>query len=360
MTPGDNSVEAPGPEGSREPDEGTRTGTRTRRIAAILGAVVLVAAVAPFVAFAVPQVVGADHGFVVLSGSMEPSISPGDVVFVASGPVGVGDVVTYQTGNDVPTTHRVVEAVDGAYRTKGDANENADRAMVQPDQLLGRVVFVVPLIGHVILWVNTPVGFALLVVAPLLVLGAMEARRFLGESADGPDGDPTTDPVADATGRTAASVDAVTVEATERRAPDRNNDGDLDTDLNWNPETDRDTDFVANSDPDTVSEPAPGRNDHRTVVVEGIDLAVTVWMLLAFAVYAGYVLVEGVLRTGVPGPIHVAVFTGVSVAFLLVATLTGRERLRARRRRRESTPRRSGVDGPPDTDADSDGVGGGD
>jgi len=53
------------------------------RAVRIVGLILLIALVLPFVAYAVPQVAGAEHSFVVLSGSMEPSISPGDVVLVA-------------------------------------------------------------------------------------------------------------------------------------------------------------------------------------------------------------------------------------------------------------------------------------
>ena len=45
----------------------------TLRLAAnVLGVLIIVAVVAPFVVYAVPSVVGADHGLVILSGSMEP------------------------------------------------------------------------------------------------------------------------------------------------------------------------------------------------------------------------------------------------------------------------------------------------
>ncbi|MFW5964129.1 MAG: signal peptidase I, partial [Natronomonas sp.] len=258
------------------------TGRWKRRAPAILGFVLLIALVAPFVVFAVPQTVGADHGFVVLSGSMEPAISPGDVVIVASGPVAVGDVITYRTGNDVPTTHRVIEEVDGAYRTKGDANENADAGLVDPSQVLGSVVVVIPLIGYVILWANTTVGFALLVVIPLALLVAMEAYRFLETPEETPD----------------ASVESSTAES---------------------------------------EAPASAVPPQRTVDIAPMDLSLTFWVLLAFSAYAGYVVVSDVSRTGVPSPLGVGVFSGALVGFLLVAGLAGRERLRARRGRRADT-----------------------
>jgi len=298
----------PAPEKSSE----TTTSGRARRIAAVLGFVLIVALVVPFVVFAVPQTIGADHGFVVLSGSMEPAISPGDVVIVASGPVAVGDVITYRTGNEVPTTHRIVEEVDGAYRTKGDANENVDAGLVDPSQVLGNVVVVIPLIGYVILWANTTVGFALLVVVPLVLLGGMEAYRFL---------------------RTPEEEHDATSTATDGRAGAP--DGSVPAEV------------AVTETEDSPSEASP----QKTVEVAGLDLSLTLWVLLAFAAYAGYVLFTEVSRTGVPSAVGVGVFTGALVGFLLVAALVGRERLRTRRQDAEPVAV---------TDPDADGTPGGD
>lgn len=146
-------------------------GATVRRLLGTLGVLLLIAAIVPFVIFAVPQVVGGDHGFVVLSGSMEPALSPGDVIIVdESASVGVGDVVTFDDGNTVPTTHRVIGVEGGQYVTQGDANENADGQPVPAGAVLGRVTLVIPLIGYAILWANTPVGYISLVLVPIGLL----------------------------------------------------------------------------------------------------------------------------------------------------------------------------------------------
>src|SRR5687768_4040409 len=70
----------------------------------------------------------------VLSGSMQPTIRPGDVVVATPTPssnVRAGDIVTFQLPDGEGTvTHRVakVRRVDGELKiiTKGDANEAAD------------------------------------------------------------------------------------------------------------------------------------------------------------------------------------------------------------------------------------------
>jgi signal peptidase len=151
----------------------------TPSLRSVVLTLVVVLVVSPFAVYAVPELVGADESYVVLTGSMRPAIAPGDVVVVKAVPaasVGVGDVITFDRGSDVPTTHRVVEVVaraDGpAFRTQGDANEDPDGGLVTPEQVVGRVVFSVPAVGHVISAGGAPVGFVALVVVPfgLLVL----------------------------------------------------------------------------------------------------------------------------------------------------------------------------------------------
>jgi signal peptidase len=177
-----------------------------REWAHLIGFVALIAIVLPFLIFAVPQLVGAEQSYVVLSGSMEPAISPGDVIIVNEVPasaIAVGDVITYGDGQAAPpTTHRVVgveQTNDGVvFETKGDANENVDIRTVEPADLRGRVMtlpvaipgnghklFVIPAIGYVSQFIDTPLGFLLLVGVPLFLLSISEFRAFA--SADSTD-----------------------------------------------------------------------------------------------------------------------------------------------------------------------------
>jgi signal peptidase len=107
-----------------------------------------------------PQVVGWTPR-VVLSGSMLPSLAPGDVVLV--GPV--SDPRSLATGrlavvrDDARAggsyVHRVVRREPGGNLvTRGDANRVEDRPVVTPDRVLGEVRMVVPLAGLPSLWVG--------------------------------------------------------------------------------------------------------------------------------------------------------------------------------------------------------------
>jgi signal peptidase len=146
-----------------------------KRILNVVGVLLLIAIVIPFVIYAMPITVGADHSFVVLTASMTPAIAPGDVVIVADrdpATIGEGDVITFTRGdNEIPVTHRVtaiVESASGvAFETKGDANSDPDASFVPASNVVGTVILTIPYIGYVIQFTNTPYGFAALVAVPI-------------------------------------------------------------------------------------------------------------------------------------------------------------------------------------------------
>ncbi|GAB7093603.1 hypothetical protein JCM30237_07550 [Halolamina litorea] len=164
-----------------------------------VGAIVLVLAVLPFVAYAVPQAVGATNSYVVLSDSMSPEIRAGDVVIVddvSSDSIGVGDVITYESADsDERITHRVVavDASDGERRfeTKGDANEEADPRPVPASAVIGVVQFHIPLIGHVISFASSDLGLLLFVVLPASALAISEVYSLYRDATGGGSTEPT-------------------------------------------------------------------------------------------------------------------------------------------------------------------------
>ena len=125
----------------------------------------------------------------VLTGSMRPSINPGDLVITrtsAASAIGVGDVVVVNSG-DVPLAHRVVEVrvVSGLNRltTKGDANAliDTDPVMVSANREVPRVIWRVPAVGSTLAFLASPqaqrLGLTLLVGLNLLALALFALRR---------------------------------------------------------------------------------------------------------------------------------------------------------------------------------------
>ena len=114
----------------------------------------------------------------VVSASMEPEISKGDlvVVKVKSGTeVQSGDVVTYYPiGDNVTTvTHRVINTMmkDGQVyiQTKGDAVDTAD-PLITADDIVGVVVFHIPFVGAIINWIQGHIAISLGGVMAVLVV----------------------------------------------------------------------------------------------------------------------------------------------------------------------------------------------
>lgn|SRR3989344_5923433 len=125
---------------------------------------------------------------IVQSGSMEPAIKTGGVVIVK--PVknySVGDVVTFgkDTKIDVPTTHRIINSrvAEGSFlfTTKGDANEDKDTKEIREQEIIGKVFFSVPFAGYVLAVAKKPLGFAVLIIVPSLIILFDEGKKVLVE-----------------------------------------------------------------------------------------------------------------------------------------------------------------------------------
>ena len=148
--------------------------------AALQGVVVAVALVAATI-FVLPRLLGWQT-VTVLSGSMAPTY-PQDAVLaidpVDPADIHTGDVIAFQTESDRPmVTHRVVtigrDAGGLTFVTKGDANEDADRDPVAASAVRGRVVFGVPYLGSFVRAVHNPIGFAVFLAVPGVVLIGQE------------------------------------------------------------------------------------------------------------------------------------------------------------------------------------------
>jgi len=164
-------------------------GPSLRRAGNLLGLVVLAVAVVLAVLLVAPGLVGAEASLVVKSDSMSPAIQAGDVVVVTGADamsLSAGTVITYREPGGTVVTHRIVEVVktdDGIrYRTKGDANEEPDRALVTPAQVRGTVWFTIPLLGHLVVFANTDLGLATLVVVPAVLLLGSELYSLYSEA----------------------------------------------------------------------------------------------------------------------------------------------------------------------------------
>ncbi|MBR6792400.1 MAG: signal peptidase I [Ruminococcus sp.] len=124
---------------------------------------------------------------IVLTGSMEPEISSGDLIIVKqidSSEVKENDIIAFfdPDGNGQSIlTHRVVNITeeDGktAFITKGDANNSEDRQPVPSDQLVGGYVLRIPGMGNIAMFMQTTAGLIVCVVLPLIILVGFDFIR---------------------------------------------------------------------------------------------------------------------------------------------------------------------------------------
>lgn len=124
--------------------------------------------------------------YVVATGSMEPTIPVGAVVltrFADPASLQENDVITYEQPNDPNTiiVHRIIRKTsDGSlgFTTKGDNNDTEDTWLVTPNNVLGKMFFVIPYLGHPISFLKTPAGFAIGIGIPALLLALLQVVKI--------------------------------------------------------------------------------------------------------------------------------------------------------------------------------------
>lgn len=135
--------------------------------------ITVVIVIASLLIVSVLPIPGNIKSYVVLSGSMEPSIKTGSVVFIKPDSLyKKGDVITFGSGTktQAPVTHRIIETkiVNGTqvYSTKGDANNAADMRDIPKSEIQGKVFLTIPFLGYLVNFAKTRNGFLLLIIIP--------------------------------------------------------------------------------------------------------------------------------------------------------------------------------------------------
>ncbi len=114
--------------------------------------------------------------FTVISPSMEPEYSVGDLIYVKDidpATIKVGDVITFLVNEDlVVGTHRVVrvDTENQRFYTKGDANETEDGSPVHFNNVIGVPKFSIPKLGYVSNFVQNPPGMYITIAAFVVLI----------------------------------------------------------------------------------------------------------------------------------------------------------------------------------------------
>lgn len=163
---------------------------RTRRLLRLAATVTLCtllgAATGLGLSVTVPALFG-HRVLTVLSGSMQPALSTGDIVIndeISPLDARVGDIVTFRDPEDESrlVTHRVrrirISGSTAFFETKGDVNNTVERWTVDSGGTIGRVEYRIPRLGFVASRVSGHFVRLVLIVVPALLLGAFELWRI--------------------------------------------------------------------------------------------------------------------------------------------------------------------------------------
>lgn len=118
-----------------------------------LGTILLIILILACIPLTIPKIFGF-HIYTVISGSMEPAIPTGSLVYVHyedPGTIQKKDVIAFysQSADGSIITHRVVSNSEamGQFITKGDANKENDMNPVSYTNYIGKVTLSVPVLG---------------------------------------------------------------------------------------------------------------------------------------------------------------------------------------------------------------------
>lgn len=124
--------------------------------------------------------VGGWSPVVVTSGSMAPTIHPGDVLLIERQPDVIGQraIIVFQR-DGAQLAHRVFSVEASGYQTKGDANPSPDAGVVDQGDVVGVGRLLVPFVGLPVVWAQHHNLMALGAWAVISLAGALH-MAFLG------------------------------------------------------------------------------------------------------------------------------------------------------------------------------------
>ena len=127
------------------------------------------------------SILGGLRSFDVLTGSMEPNVHVGSIIFTKPAQIyNVGDIIAFKRG-DITVTHRIFGVKNGQFVTKGDANNSPDPQLVSLSQIIGKNFYTIPYFGRLISFVKSVPGFILFIVLPILIFIGFEINTIKEE-----------------------------------------------------------------------------------------------------------------------------------------------------------------------------------
>lgn len=120
---------------------------------------------------------------VVLSGSMEPEFSKGDLIIVGEADsYQEHDIVVFQDGASL-VVHRIIEIDGEKIITQGDANNVPDEP-IESSAIKGKVLFHIDKLGTIVSFFKTPVGTVLIIAAAIALVEIPRRREKDADDAE--------------------------------------------------------------------------------------------------------------------------------------------------------------------------------
>lgn len=117
-----------------------------------------------------------------MAGSESDSLQTGTAILVQqtnAADLKKGDIITFTEGTSsggelLVNTHRIVDVSQASgspvFKTKGDNIEEADKEQVAADNVVGKVVLIMPWLGHFFSFLQTPLGIIVAISIPLAII----------------------------------------------------------------------------------------------------------------------------------------------------------------------------------------------
>jgi signal peptidase len=114
--------------------------------------------------------------YVVLSGSMEPTIDTGSLCFINKHAdienIKKDDIIAFKLRDGTLVTHRAVEITDEGITTKGDNNNDVDSNIVKKENFVGKNLFWIPKVGYLVKAFQSTSGKIIIITSIVLLFAA--------------------------------------------------------------------------------------------------------------------------------------------------------------------------------------------
>lgn len=129
--------------------------------------------------------------YTIISPSMEPKIKVYDVILNKRiddlSTLKTGDVVTFKStagvSNGLVVTHRIIEIVPYGnsfmFRTRGDNNDSRDEGYVTENNIMGKVLIVLPKLGKIQFFLASKQGWIFVILFPAIGIVAYDIMRII-------------------------------------------------------------------------------------------------------------------------------------------------------------------------------------